>query len=124
MGAEGCSEIGRQAVIGRVGKAKVRMQGDEPRCFRLAQGYSLRFESRLRIPPVTQIGLRLCTWVAPAGCLSPPLRGQLWSQREDLGGRRWRGQRRARLLPPSLVWFVHLRKELLPGRCILQVGSF
>lgn len=64
MGADGCSETGRHGLIDRAGKTKVRVQEDEPHCSRLAQRGSLRPESRLRIPPATEVGLRLCIWVA------------------------------------------------------------
>ena len=77
MGADGCSETGRHGLTDRAGKSKVRMQEDEPHCSGSAQGCSLRPESRLQVPPATEVGLRLCTWVARVSRLSPRLRGQV-----------------------------------------------
>lgn len=55
----------------------------------------------------------LCTSVAQASHLSPPLSGQTPTQSESPGGGQFGGGRGARLLPPGLVWLAHQSEELL-----------
>lgn len=78
---------------------------------------------KLQIPPATEIGPRLWTWVARASRLSPPLRGQPPSQSEALEGRRFGGVDMVPAPSSRLDFICASRKEVPTGSWHL-VGQF